>query len=354
MRFFSLLLYWTDDDVGYNGFPETNITFDEIQRTHCTSELGQSVWVYNCIFELLEEYSNSGGALYYNFPGQMLIEKSTFVSCICSNHGGAIYQKNGECIIKQCCGFKCYSTNINLAGQFIFSELSNQISDSDKKNRVLDSSVSHSMKNINNPSNAEALDLVSGTIQINTVNLSNNICYYNSALYAYPSSSTSNTACLMTYSTINSNEANQYTIIWFNTNANYEISQSNIINNKVQTNSNNGLIESYGPTNIKDCCIMNNKAQYILKSFQTITLTRCSIDFTLNGNILGNVSILIEAKTSFIIPIICTEKEHYCNASYDSVNGITVNIPQIRTYYKQFKIKLFIRFSSIFHFMCRC
>ena len=177
------------------------------------------------------------------------------------------------------------------------------------------------MENSENPSYGYTLDLRLGTIQINTVNLSNNICNYYSAVYAYPSStSSSNTACSITYSSINSNEAKEYTIIWFDRNTNYEITQSNIINNKVPTTSNNGLIQTYGPTDIKDCCIMNNVAKYIIAGYNGYTyLKNCSIDFTLNGNILGSVSISETAETSFIIPIVCT---NYCHASYDSTGDI--------------------------------
>ena len=106
------------------------------------------------------------------------------------------------------------------------------------------------------------------TIWNNSNQYSELIKQYNrySAVYAWPS--TSDTACSITYSSINSNEANENTIIWFNrNNENYEITQSNIINNIDKGSY--GLIECDGPTNIKDCCIMNNNVfdASIIRSF---------------------------------------------------------------------------------------
>ena len=187
----------------------------------------------------------------------MLIELSIFSECKSTYAGGAICQRTqGECVVKQCCGLQCYSTTSGYEGQFIRTDLSN---DSNKKNRVLDSSVSHSMENSENPSWGYTLDLRYGTIQINTVNLSNNICNYYSAVYAYPSTS-SNTACSITYSSINSNEARSSQIIRFDRNdQKYNIR----------------------PTNIKDCCIMKNEAKYIFYGASSyggsITLTNISM-----------------------------------------------------------------------------
>ena len=185
--------------------------------------------------------------------------------------------------------------------------------------------------------------LESGTIQINAVNLSNNICHGQSAIIANPSSS-SNVSCLITYSSINSNEARYYTIISFKFNRNHEIFQSNIINNKASTAYDNGLIDASGPTNIKDCCIMNNQAKYIFRGKQQIILTNCSIDFAFEKNITGSVFIEKEAKTSFIIPIICTQKEYYCNASYDSLGDVIIPIDSEHTSNISFNFYRFLQY----------
>ena len=300
---------WTDPDVGFSGSPsKANIEYP--RTTQYTSEANE-LYISECLFKGCS--GDYGGAIYYTTMekcGEMLVEKSTFNQCTCTYYGGAIYKENGECVVKQCCGLQCYSTNNN--GQFIYTSLNN----ANQKNRVLDSSVSHSMKDSDHPSWSSTLDLRLGTIQINTVNLSNNICNYYSAVYALPS--TSDTACSITYSSINSNEARTYQIIWFNRNTNYEITQSNIINNIDQGSF--GLIQCDGPTNITDCCIMKNVAKYIIAGYNGYTyLKNCSIDFPLNGNITGSVSISETAETSFIIPIVCT---NYCHASYDSTGDI--------------------------------
>ena len=256
---------WTDSDVGFGGLPE-EITYTEIQTNHLDL-IDTRVWVHDCIFELNSQYSGNGGAISCSTEGQMLVEMSTFSECTCTLNGGAIYKKNGQSIIKKCCSIKCYSTG-EYEGQFIY----NYLSSIDQKNRVLDSSISNSMQNREHPSHGYTLYLWFGTIQIKTVNLSNNICDSHSAIYSSPYSSSS-IQCSISYSSINSNEANQNRIIFFETNTKNEISQSNIINNIVPSNSKNGLIHCNGPTNINDCCIMNNEAKYIIAGYNGFTLS---------------------------------------------------------------------------------
>ena len=144
MKFFSLVYDWTDSDVGFSDFPSTEITGQQTSRINPTSS---SVWVHDCIFELKNTFYGSGGAISYTkSKSLLLVEKSIFSQCKSTSTGGAIYKSSGECVVKQCCGLQCYSTSN--PGQFIFTS----VSSSSSKNRVLDSSVSNSMKDSENPS----------------------------------------------------------------------------------------------------------------------------------------------------------------------------------------------------------
>ena len=164
----------------------------------------------------------------------MLIELCSFKSCISNS---AVYQ-SGDFVMNKCCGYMCYSTSSSWNGQFLYTT---SIS---SKNNILDSSISHSMKDANNPSYSAALYPYYGKILIHTVNLSNNVCRQNSALYCDPTSggSASSPSCSVSHCSINSNIAKTDRIIYFySTGYYYSLTYSNIIYNE---ESGSGLLYS--------------------------------------------------------------------------------------------------------------
>ena len=252
--------------------------------------------------------ADTGGIIkYITANGQILVEMSIFYECVSDLDGGALsFIGIRDSIVQQCCSVKCYSTSPGNSGQFIYHKLSDDVNN---KNRVIDSSVTHSMKDFNTPSAGQAVDIRNGTIQVNLVNISRNIGNYNTALYIKPSSNTENT---ITYTTFDSNEARVTSILNLNTNTNYEISHSNFLNNIDAY----FLFQIFGPTNFNSCCLINNTAPYIIYALQQTTLTNCSFDSEVPSQTMGDVSITDIPDTSFTIPNVFTHTENGCFVEY--------------------------------------
>ena len=254
----------------------------------------------------------------------MLVESSTFHDCQSTSNAGGIMKSNGECIVNKCCSLKCYSIE-RLGGQFLYTVLSH---DPNKKNQVLDSSISHSMKDSKTRSYGEVMGLYMGTIQIKTVNLSNNICetYTVSAPQPYVTteSASSNAKCSISYCSFNSNVG--AIVFTLNTdNVYYSVSKSNVIYN-IDTSKICLLYSSLG--DFTDCCIMENDAKNLfLCNRGYVYVINCSIDVELNTQENSIIVDNYEGLKSFIVSMVFTAKDGYCNASYDSVDGITVDIP---------------------------
>ena len=234
-------------DSEYNVSPEKEIT-KKFYYYHLEPN-ENTIWVHDCSFRRMHSCADTGGIIkYITANGQILVEMSIFYECVSDLDGGALsFIGIRDSIVQQCCSVKCYSTSPGNSGQFIYNELSDDINN---KNRVIDSSVTHSMKDFNTPSAGQAVDIRNGTIQVNLVNISRNIGNYRTALYIKPSSNTENT---ITYTTFDSNEARVTSILNLNTNTNYEISHSNFLNN-IDAYL---LIQIFGPTNFNSCCLIN-------------------------------------------------------------------------------------------------
>ena len=170
-----------------------------------------------------------------------------------------------------------------------------------------------------------------------TSNLSKNICEKDCPLRCDSqalNSSFEKPSCSISYCSINLNEATSKRIICFAYNSrHYQIIKSNIINNIVPQDSEEGIIYANGYANIKDCCISNNHGQilfYVCSDFQMI-IENCTFDDdikTLEGSIVGEViGMNWKATSNFIIPIKCTENEKgNCHAEYDIVGSLSPNL----------------------------
>ena len=182
----------------------------------------------------------------------MLVEYSTFYMCTSSGDGGAIYMATGgNCVIHKCCARQCYSASSSYNGQFAIVYVTNSESNI---NKVNDSSIIYCQPSASN--SYATIYLRYGIISINIVNFSNNKCYYYSACWFRPYSSTSQTTCCIEYSSIRDNYATQYTCIYLSrSSTKYDILQCNIINN-TQSSSNYGLILNYGQTTVSECTIL--------------------------------------------------------------------------------------------------
>ena len=220
-------------EVGFSGEPAYNKTFPNQESTITPS--GSTVYIHDSLFSVKRTTGSSGshgGAIAYsNTNGQILVEMSTFNDCTNSvGRGAAIYASCKDCIINKCCGYMCYCSG-SWTGQFLYTSLSSTSS----KNEIYDSSISHSMESKEDESYEAALYPYKGKIIISTVNLSNNVCQVDSALYCVPSFSSSSfedPSCSVSYCSINSNHATSARIIYFErTGYYYSLTHSNIINN---------------------------------------------------------------------------------------------------------------------------
>ena len=317
---------WNDEDVAYSGNPETIYTFQESEEAVRINATGSTVYVNKCVFLSTTAFKyDSGGAVSYIDSGDLLVEHCLFENCHSENMGGAIYQQNdGNFVLKSCCGIKCYSTSQDDTGQFLYISLSEQ-----SKNRVLDSSVSHSMDSFLLPSYGHTFQMKNGIILFNIANISNNFCRYYAGLYSEPSI-LKEKGFTMKFSSIADNNSGS-TIIWLETNGNFEVFSSNVIHNTDEGET--GLIYSSGKMKIKDSCIMENNVTVLFCSNfnsninNSIIIFNCSLDVNPTGKLTSgfiNTSFW-DPEEQFLILMKCTQTERFCNASYDSVKGLRYN-----------------------------
>ena len=289
---------WQDDDVfgpSSNGPTATN----------------ELLYITGCLFEGCSGGQN-GGAVYYSDIGKGLIEVSTFNQCHSLKSGGVIYCEGYDFVIKKCCGTKCYSVN-QYAGQFVYTR--DQYPTKTCINRVLDSSIAHSMIDFDNPSETSTLTLQHGTIKMSIVNISNNACDSSSALYTYQGSTT---PCAIEFTSFNGNRAKDTIInLYTAENTAFTITYTNILQNIESEFS--GLITTAGSATFSNTCVMNNSAFYIFATEKNgyFSFFNCSFDYDPNKNI-GSTKVIESALNSFINPIVFTKKENYCYATLDS------------------------------------
>jgi hypothetical protein len=175
-----------------------------------------------------------------------------------------MYSYSGQCVLSRICAFNCCSTSNDYSwGQF--AHINSNI-----KNNVNDSSITHTLKRGTEP--RYALHLQYGNILCTSVNLTNNECYSVPALCCYRTSSIS-------YSSIVNNTANPgYGCIRLEFSS-HCIDTCNILNNYQGSNDYEGTIYSSGNLFIKDSCILgNNRRVFYAYSSVKITISNCTID----------------------------------------------------------------------------
>jgi hypothetical protein len=315
----------TFDDVYGSGLNPTPYT----APTYTDKRIDISVtnaYVYNCLFRSLTN-SNDGGALYCSSSvNKLLVEQSSFISCrTTSGSGGGVLFYNmgkGECVLSRICGFDCSAT---VYGQFARIITRTGIN---YKDHVNDTSLTHSLVMSSNI--IYTLDLNYGNTLCPSVNITNNVCRSQTALYCYPSSS--DTGCV-SYSSIVNNTANDYNCIYLtNSGSSHYIDTCNILNNK-QASSSYGTIYAYANLLIKDSCILGNNIGktvfYQNYASAKITISNCTIDNYMSS---GSVVFTKIPESSFIHALshIATQS---CDSYFDSYGTLTVkqNVPSQRS-----------------------
>ena len=202
---------------------------------------------------------------------------------------GAIYIAQGNSFLYKVCGYMCKSAcNCAFATSF-----------ASPLNSLLDCSISSC--------EAEEWYITyhqNGNINTTRVNLSNNKCTYTSALYYFPGKAFTggNVGSIICYCIIANNEAySSRCIRLYNADYEYEISNSNIINNIQQDSASHGLIYSKGKTTIKNTCIMDNIGSPIFQNTDNeFILINCSLDGDINLYSDTPPTIVQEASSNFV------------------------------------------------------
>ena len=296
-----------------------NIVYSSGTENYSPKE--SEVHISNSCFAREIVYEGCGGAINYLSGGSMFIEFTSFISCICNQLGGAVFQQNGECVLNKCCGISCFCTLDNYYGQFYYSQLTDDIM---KKNQINDTSVALSFdQSRKEASQGYTLYMWFGDVRVNTVNVSNNNCKVNSAIVFYPSTNNEKVSASISYSTITRNNSTNSRVISFTTdNALYEIVSSNIIQNTTPSET-EGMIKVRGNTKISGCCIYENDSPYLLQGVISaggfITLLNCTITESDTKKIIGAVTVDLYSPVhcSFINKIIGTQTEKCAQAEVD-------------------------------------
>jgi hypothetical protein len=317
------LLKGSFEDVYGTGLNPTNYIRNEYKGTQLTPNTN-NVYVFDCFFHDFSSSSNGASILCGSSVYKLLIEQSSFISCMTSAYGGGgvyfDYTGNYECVMSKICAFGCSSAT---HGTFAFISLYNS---ANHKNHFNDSTITHSLKN--GKSQQDSIYLRADTILFPSNNFTNNECYSNPAFCCHSLRSSTSETCWITYCSVVNNTANggSQCIRLYSSSSTHLIDTCNIINNK-QTSSSSGTI--YTSTNIliKNSCILGNnegKTVFYTSSYK-ITVSNCTVD---NNRYSGSVIFTKTAERSFIHALshIATR---ICDSNIDSYGTLTAkpNIP---------------------------
>jgi hypothetical protein len=283
-----------------------------------------NVYILNCLFISITS-SGDGGALQCTSVQNLLIESTSFLYCKTNNNnGGAIFFSNsgsGQCVLNEVCGYDCYSTYTSSSAceQFAYIYVYDVAS---SRNYVNYSSITRCVNDFSN--SYYIMRHYYGNIFYPSANLSMNKCGYR-AIFCVPSTDSNYATCSFSYSTFADNIATSYTFFCLpSSSPKFEIKSCNILRN-TQSSSSEGTIASWGNLNIKDSCILENRATnifYQVNSGYTITLSNCTVDSTTNNQNLITQNIVTK---SFILALNHMSTRN-CHSEYDSAGYLTPNI----------------------------
>ena len=294
-----------------NDPPIPNATIFEVPQTQ--QHIASNAQLYIKDSQFVGSNGDYGGAIYYNSKEgyKALIESSTFQQCKYVANGGAIYNIQAEFVISKCCSSSCYSQDLTLGAQFIYSTTKRS---ANVKNDILDSAVSFSMPSSSTPTGGNTLSMSNGIIHIDKVNISNNYCKYYTALYVLMESNIAEQQCSIQYSSFNHNLASIDKIIYIESLCTSFIEHSNIILN--HDSGTNGLISAESQMSINHCCILNNTANYIFHGNNRILNI---IDSTIDQLTYNNVQIDADETVvcSFVNNLRFTQNDEICFSTPD-------------------------------------
>ena len=256
--------------TSFNDFFDDEYTY----QTNNDSRINVSsnMWIYGCTFKNIEYFKDKGccickdSSTYLN----LLIEYSSFNTCINSGAGGAIYfGSSGQCVLSSVCGVRCNTGN-EAIGQFCLIQLTNN---KEYKNHIIDSSVT-----LTKQTNARStLCHRYGNVSCKGVNISNNEAYQYSGIEIYNPSISS-----ISFSSFRNNKASEYICIRCYSST-HQMTNTNIIENNQQSTF-LGIIyttEDSANLTMKHCSVYGNcnngKGTVFYVSSGSITCTDCSL-----------------------------------------------------------------------------
>lgn len=260
----------------------------------------------NCI------YSGNGGCVSFSNLGIYVLIELTSFYLYHAYSGGCVYAKYCHCAINCVCCLKCYATSY---GQSICTDLNT--TPNNRENYLIQSSV---CSDASHSGNYYPLSLCYGYQNCSLVNLSNYYTsFYSGILFNYGSSNPSN----VSYCSIKSNHAEQNTCLGFDASGvSYNVERCNIIKNTQGINS-EGIIKSYKPIKIIECCFIENTGPMFYcdgKWGGTMTLINCTLPtkysvFTTSSGSLNTRS--AKAQIGFIFALNITANGIYCQSGWD-------------------------------------
>jgi hypothetical protein len=287
--------------------------------THTPS--ASNVYVSNCLFYSCTSRSD-GGALYCTTVKCLLIESSSFISCLINSYfGAAVYFVNrneGQCVLHKVCGNNCSSTNTTgSSGQLVYAQVKDGVSN---KNYVSYSSVSRCGNDTANSWQPVCLDY--GKIHCPSINISMNRCRRYAAIHCCPFRDSSSVTCSILYSSIADNvAAEDICLNLYKSGANFEIKSCNIIRNTQVDYNSWALFFTDGFLVFKDSCIRENSARDIFwSSSGSITLSNCTVDKTTK---FGSLIIQNTVTKSFIHAFYHLSVQN-CHLEYDAIGTLTL------------------------------
>ena len=265
-----------------------------------------NIYVSRCEFNECTTSNSNGGAILISSSSstKFLLEKSSFFCCktINSGSGGAAYFGNdGNCTFVAVCGFNCSSAS---AQGFSFIRCTNNVN---YKNYMKDSSVSFCSNALEDA--AEIIVLYFGDDSMSRVNASYNRCGYNAGCWLYPSISSNECpiTCSLSLCSFFNNTAHKSRIVSLSREySSKHFVYCNVVNNMQNDPGSYGIIYIEGNIEIKDSCILENKAPYTfcesLSSF-VITVTNCTLEADVESKRNGNVEIKNIASGSYTLAL---------------------------------------------------
>ena len=271
---------WDDGDI-------KPLTFQEINTSSLNFSNIENVYIKNSFFQQITSNSHGGAISYYGSSRKrLLVEQSTFIECH-APYGSGIYFEYGDYYLNEICGLNCSSQST--AGIFGHFTLLKDTCKGTIVNSAFCFCISLSW--------GFTLLHYYGDFSFHLNNESLNHCFRGSAIgvrYLLSKLSTK-----LSYSSFTNSISDESTCILFeDSNTYFEVSYSNIINNKVNSNS-NGLIWFHFTENgaiFTSCAILENKGYPIFYSDrnQTVTLNHCYTDFPADDDTMIKCPINIE------------------------------------------------------------